>query len=153
LAIALNCFERYCRKHALSHPAIDSFLDDLWEFPLVDSQRWDEWESRHPSLVNAAFGDPWPEGFEEFLATRRIRQSGFRELISSIVEIVFSSFYGAANTSIASEFFSMVIRTMKSEGIDLPPLDAFACSRFADRGGWGMEIGVSQRSRWRAVTP
>ena len=153
LAVALHCFSQYCEKHNLRHPLIDSFLDDLWEFPVVGSERWDDWENNHPELVGTGLGDPWPTGFEAFLNAQAIDLEQFRHLISSVVEIVFSSFYGASDNNFSLKCLSEVLKMVNVCGINPPPAEVFRGSRFADRAGWGNQMTVTERDAWRAVGP
>src|SRR6266581_2645942 len=97
LAMALHCLRDYCSALALHHIEIELFLEDLWEFPLIESDRWDQWEQGHPPLVHTALGDDWPVGFEDFLGSRKLKQQEFRYLIENVTEIVFGSFYGATD--------------------------------------------------------
>ena len=135
----------------MRRPEIDAFLDDLWEFPIIDHHRWDEWEKRHPALVNTALGDPWPAGFEEFLNARGMSAKEFRSLIGDVVEIVFSSFYGAADDVSSLKFLSRVLNTAEVAGVHLPSLEVFGGSRFVDRGGWGKQLTLAERNAWRDV--
>jgi hypothetical protein len=151
LAIALHCFSHYCEKNDLAHPAISSFLDDLWEFPVIDSERWNEWESNHPELVLAALGDKWPQAFGTFLVAHGVGAVEFRTLLQNLVEIVFSSFYGAADDYQSYECLRKVVVITTEDGADLPPLAPFQISLFADRGEWGRQLTVAERDSWRQL--
>lgn len=151
LAIALHCLERYCEKFELHHVEIDAFLDDLWEFPLVDERRWNEWEQGHPQLVGAALGDAWPAGFKEFLNAHHIDPESFRELLSNVAEIVFGSFYGAAEDVPSMEYLLAVLKVAEQSGIRPPPSRCFADSRFAHCHGWGKKLTAPERDAWRVL--
>jgi hypothetical protein len=149
--VALHCFSRYCEKSGLHHREIDAFVEDLWEFPIVDHHRWDEWENHHPPLVNTALGDPWPSGFDEFLISREMNPIEFRRLLGDVADIVFSSFYGAADDLFSLACLSRVLQVTTDVGVVPPLLAVFEGSRFTDRGGWGKRTTIVERDTWRAV--
>lgn len=149
LAVGLHCFSRYCDKCELVHPAIAALLNDLWEFPVVDELRWDEWEDNHPDLIGVALGDDWPPSFESFLADRSVDPLRFRELLENLVEIVFGSFYAAAEDEASFQHLGKVMEIVGASGIPAPPFVYFAESRFTDRGGWGKQMTTVERDAWR----
>ena len=152
LAIALHCFRDYCRKLGLQHVEIERLLDDLWEFP-VDNvrERWDEWEHGHPVLLYVGLGDAWPEGFEEFLRSNNVDPDDFRPLITGVVEVVFSSFYAAADDKESMEHLRNVLTIVTAVGVEPRPLERFASSRFADGHGWGKPLTITERDEWRGT--
>jgi hypothetical protein len=149
LAVGLHCFSRYCKRHELVLSLIDKFLDDLWEFPLAYGQRWAEWEEHHSELVYSGLGDPLPVGLEPVLKARGIDPGEFHRFVSDVMEIVFSSFYGAADSDFSYKCLAAVIEVTRREGIELPPLGRFSGSKFADRAGWGEPIAQEERDAWR----
>jgi hypothetical protein len=151
LAVALHCFAMFCKSHRLKHSEIDQFLDDLWEFPLIRSDRWSQWERNHPELVHTALGGDWPPGFTSILDEHAIRPDEFRKLIGSVVEIVFSAFYGAVDDSLTMTFLSQVTNVVRSLGVKLPSASSFSESLFSERSGWGSPITCEVRDKWRAL--
>ena len=149
LAVALRCFASYCDLKDLHHPSIGALLNDLWEVPVIDSQRWDDWENNHPPRVQTALGDDWPEHFEEFLVQHGTNPEQLRSLISAVVEIVFSSFYGAADDELAHRYVSKVLQIVGPLNVNPPPPSLFVESQFRDRGGWGRPISLAERDSWR----
>jgi hypothetical protein len=149
LAVALHCFARICESQALRHRAIDDFLNDLWEFPIIDNDRWENWEKNHPELVATALGAEFSDEFAEFLKNRGQRPEEFRSLISSVVEIVFSSFYGAADNALSMRFLRDVQHKAHELGIVVPPPAIFSQSLLADKSGWGRLITADTRDAWR----
>lgn len=138
-------------KKNLHHAEIDAFLDDLWEFPLIEEQQWNTWEKNHPSLVHNGLGDPLPSGFQVFLTSQGVDQEEFQRLIANVVEVVFSSFYGAADDASSWDYLKAVLKIADQTGISPPPLGVFLTSRFADRFGWGRKITPAERKEWRAL--
>jgi hypothetical protein len=154
LAVALHCFSRYCETKGLRHLSINAFIDDLWEFPIVEHDRWEDWKNNHPPhppLVSTALGDPWPAGFEGFLRAQAVSATEFRRLTSSLAEIVFSSFYGAADDDFSLKCLMDVLTMASDCGINPPPAGAFSASQFIDRGGWGKPMTATDRDAGRSI--
>jgi hypothetical protein len=123
--------------HALDHPVIDAFLDYLWE-------------ENHPLLVHVALGDEYPGWFAEFLEENGIPADEFRQLLASVAEIVFGSFYAAADDRGSLKDLNNVLNIVQEYGISPPPLKRFADSRFCDGHGWGLPLTRIVRDEWRA---
>jgi hypothetical protein len=150
LAVGLHCFHGYCRIRGLDHPVITEFLDDLWRFPVIsDLKEFGQWERSHPPLVYVGLGDEFPVDFEVFLAESHVSPIEFRELLGCVVQIVFSSFYGASDNANASRFLNRVLEITKGYGVSPPPIERFSASRFADRHGWGNRLSPAERDSWR----
>jgi hypothetical protein len=150
LAIALHCFERYCQAHRLTSPAISEFLDYLWQLPTIrGSKAFVDWEQHSPTLVDVGLGAYFSEDFIVQLHAAGIAPSEFQALLENSVEIVFGSFYGAADNSGSLTHLRRVLSLTQQAGIIPPPLSYFAHSRFADRQGWGNGLSVAERDMWR----
>jgi len=151
LGLALCCFERYCRVVGLHSPSIQSFLDYMWEWPLrMTPAELTEWESRRTDLVETGLGDPVPDDVRAVLQKRGIDESEFQSLVESTVEIIFGSFYGAAEDERSLAYLTQVVSICARRGIRPPPLSVFAASRFEDRDGWGHDLSIQEGDRWRA---
>ncbi|MFT3883221.1 MAG: hypothetical protein QM703_26660 [Gemmatales bacterium] len=159
-AVALLCLKRYCEKFGLHHQAIEAYFDDLWEYPLVDQNRWSEWHNHHPELVETATQFDmgyeleeinWPDGFVEFLQKYGQKPEQFLLLIGSITEIVFGSFYSAVDEKGSWEQLCQTLKITETAGIVTPPPSAFIASLFVDNDGWGNRITKDQRDAWRAL--
>jgi hypothetical protein len=83
------------------------------------------------------------------LAQRSIDPDNFRLLVENLVEVVFCSFYAAANDYSSSSHLIQVFRITGAEGIEPPSLDLFRKSRFVDGHGWGNQLTVTERDEWR----
>lgn len=159
-AVALLCLDRYCDKFGLHHPAITAYLDDLWEYPLVDQSRWSQWYNNHPALVETATQFDmgyeleeinWPNGFVEFLRSHGKEPDRFLLLIGSITEIVFGSFYSAVVEQDSWERLCQALKITEAAGIVTPPASAFQASLVGDDHGWGKRITKEQRDSWRGL--
>ncbi len=137
----------------LVHSHIDALLDDLWDLPLtLGSDAFDEWEAYHPMLVDTGLGDDFPDGFEEFLRTHGVSTEEFRDVLESLVEIAFGSFYCDAEDANSLRYLDNLIRMVRRRGVSPPPIDTFSASRFSDRHGWGDRLSIEERDAWRSLT-
>ena len=134
----------------MAHPDIDAFLHDLWEFPVaISTELFIAWESDHPHLVNAGLGDEFSDDFQSALNKRQISGRDFRHIIESLVEIVFSSFYGASQDQQSLDDLYKVINATAPFGVSPPPPDLFSKSLFVDNHGWGKPLSSAERDEWR----
>lgn len=150
LAIALHCFERYCRKHNLESPEITELSSYLWDFPVIENpDEFNKWELNQPELVDIGLGDKFPKEFAGKLKSKGISQNEFRKLLESVVEIIFWSFYGATDNDNSLKRLKTVISIVNSHGIEAPPALLFVNSRFVDKHGWGNVLSLTERDKWR----
>lgn len=151
LAIGLHCFTDYCQARGLKHTEIDAFLDDLWGFPLAitSPEAFTEWEDEHPHLVEVGLGDEFSDEFQAALRHQNISPQELRHIIESLIEIVFSSFYGASQNQQSLDSLCSVIAATSGFGVTPAPPHLFAASVFADNHGWGKPLTESMRDQWR----
>lgn len=150
LAVALHCFENYCRVHGLRSSAIDAFLDYMWEHPCIASpNEFTAWERARIPLVSVGLGDPFPPDVEQVLQQAGVSPKEFRELLENTVEIVFGSFYGAADDQGSIRHLEAVLSIATASAIVPPSAAMFAQSLFADRHGWGQQLSRPLRDAWR----
>lgn len=147
-AISLLIFEKFCTDNKLCIDDVTDLLNYLWQWPLIkDSGQFDVWESERPTLVNSGLGDEFPEQLTELLSSNGIKEYQFRVLVSGVTEILWSSFWGAADNEGSLKYLKSVISVSGLE--ELPALTPFKFSVFTDSEGWGCEIMVSDRDFWR----
>ena len=151
LAVGLRCFADYCVVRELTHPEVDALLDDLWELPpaIASPEGFTSWENGHPHLINVGLGDPFSDEFQYALHNVQITPREFRHIIESLMEIVFSSFYGASEDQQSIEFLRNVIAAVTDFDVIPPRPDLFNASLFADNNGWGKPLSSTERDRWR----
>jgi hypothetical protein len=150
LAVALRCVEDYCALKALTAPVLTKFFDHMWALPLTES--FPDWDSGEDELVASGLGDPLPPEISPLLLAAQIPEELFQDLISSTVEIIYSSAYGASDDPGSLKYLHKVLRITSAEGVTPPPARLFLDSLFADRHGWGHRISLQQRDRWRLAT-
>ncbi len=150
LAVALICFERYCRAHQLITHEIKVFLDYLWDFPIVNGPlSFRAWERQQPDLVTVGLGGDIPDTYLVWLHDAGISSDTFRRLVEHTVEIIYGSFYAAADDEEAHMHLQHVLAiTEQNENIS-GLLSQFSQSRFIDRQGWGIPLSEAERDGWR----
>ena len=79
----------------------------------------------------------------------QITPQDFRHIIESLIEIVFSSFYGASQDHQSIDFLRKVITDTAHFDVTPPPSDLFAASLFVDNNGWGKPLSITERDQWR----
>lgn len=151
LAVGLHCFSSYCDGHRLEHESVDALLDYLWAFPVAigDPESFVCWERDHAYLVNVGLGDEMSKDVEQALHDCEIAPAEFRRLLGSLVEIVFSSFYGATQNEESLQFLCEVMSVTSKHGVSAPPPEIFSESLIADCQGWGLPLTEAVRDRWR----
>ncbi len=150
LAVALIVFQRYCSANGLQSPAITAFCDYLWKWPLVYAAGADQftpWERARTELVEVGLGNPLGAELQALLAARNIDEGAFREVVQGVVEILWGSFWGAADGPFSLRMLRNVIE--RSGVVEMPVLAPFRNSRFQDGGGWGERMLPADLALWR----
>ncbi len=148
VAAALLIFEGYCRSETIGSSELEEFLDYMWEWPRVE---FEEWEARKPQLVNAGLGEPLPPSLVSRLEQRGIGAHGFAKAIGGLVEILWGSFWGAAEDNGSLKALECVVAHAHSG--PLPPLTPFRFSRFVDGNGWGIGLTEEDHQYWQSLRP
>jgi hypothetical protein len=122
----------------------------MWEWPLnIGQGDFEAWEAQQPELVEMGLGYEMPADVSAVLQTQRVDQVEFRSLVEAIVEIIYYSFYAAADNEVSLNYLSQVFLICRQRGVQPPPLEVFAQSRFNDGHGWGAPLSMEQRDCWR----
>lgn len=148
MAIALLVFELFCAERQLDGSLITEFSEYMWEWPLIrEPSEFDPWERARPELVNYGLGDLASSGLVSMLESAQTDESDFREMVGGVVEILWGSFWGAANDELSMRCLETVLK--RSKVLCLPPLTPFKFSRFSDRHGWGEHVLYEDCQFWR----
>ena len=148
MAIALLVFERFCRENKFDSPHVVELSDYLWQWPMIQGpDQFSPWERSRPQLVNFGLGDEADDALKAQLCLANLDESRFREIVSALIEILWGSFWGAAEDDLSLRALEAVILLTKVSV--LPPLAPFKFSRFADRDGWGATVCKGDRDYWR----
>lgn len=128
------------------------FLDYLWDFPIVDGPlSFRAWERQQPDLVTVGLGGDIPSTYLVWLHDAGISSDTFQRLVEHTVEIIYSSFYAAADNEEAHLHLQHILMiTEQSEHIS-ELLTYFSQSRFIDGQGWGIPLSEIKRDEWRTL--
>ena len=144
-AIALLVCEKYFESHNIRNKDTVEFLNFMWELPIVVD--FEQWETNRPVLVNFGLGDEISESMAEALELSSADQSNFRAVVSGTVEILWSSFWGAAEDEVSNQALNSVIQSSRLKYY--PVLTPFKFSTFVEGDGWGKPISTQDRDFWR----
>jgi hypothetical protein len=148
MAIALLVFERFCEENQIGLDQVGELSEYLWQWPLIDGpDQFEPWESSRPELVNYGLGDGPSKDVLSVLDAVQIEESRFRNIVGGLVEILWGSFWGAAENELSFEALSTVLSSSKLEVF--PTLTPFKFSRYSDLDGWGVKITKEDRDFWR----
>ncbi|MCS0109394.1 hypothetical protein NDJ40_08000, partial [Vibrio alginolyticus] len=147
-AIGLLVFERFCVLHGLELHDNQEFLEHLWDWFLIDGpDEFEPWESKRPTLVNCGLGDEFPEDLQLSLAQNGIGESQFRTIVGGVTDILWGSFWGAAENEQSMAALESVI---SASGIEqLPVLTPFKFSLLSQNEGWGDKVTPQDLEFWR----
>jgi len=152
LSIALLIFERFCSENKINHNEISVFVDYLWEWPIIkDSSDFIPWESSKPELIHFGLGEAISKELKQALDQSKIQEKKFRELVSGVVEILWSSFWGASEQELSLKSLRTVL--LETGFDNFPPIEPFSISKFNQNSGWGMNLSKKDYSIWRNIKP
>jgi hypothetical protein len=143
----------YCERRGLDHPDIAAYLDYLWRFIGMpgSAEAFGQWTADEPPLVEAGLGGEYPPGFEAFLAARGVSEQEFRRALCYATEVVFSSFYRAADDPGSRRFVDELAGLVAPLGVGFPDTRQFARSRWSDDWGWGAIPSTEELTEWRGT--
>ncbi len=145
--IAVICFERYCKFHRLSHPAIDQFIEHEWQITSIHSPNdFNDWEQAFQDMPIIRQGDPSPESLVAVIAPAL--QKEFENLILHVFETSATTWYGHDPKGTV-EHLVEVLKAIDSYGIALPNLEIFRQPLAHLHDGWGMPLTETEAKQWR----
>ena len=148
MAVALIVFERYCKQNKINSPLTREFSEYLWKWPLIDGpDQFEPWEKSRTELVNIGLGASINSEIKSQLIQAGIDEDTFIDIVSGVVEILWSSFWGATENELSHQTLCNVIRDSKIE--ELPPLTPFKFSRYSEGNGWGVKISLEDCEYWK----
>ena len=150
LVIGVKCFERYCQQHTLSCESVQTLIDYLWLWPVIEGPNdFLPWESQPIALKDSAFGDALPADVVAVLKLSEVSEATFESLIEALLDIIWSSFWGAPEDPLSLENLETVFQLTNTH--ELPDLAPFDISLNADKEGNGHTLTAQQRDEWRQL--
>ena len=145
--LAVICFERYCRFHGLSHPAIDQFIEHEWRIVSIHSpSEFNVWEQAFQEMPITGQGDPYPESLVAAIPLTLRKE--FDNLILHVFETSATTWYGHDPEGTVKHLVE-VLRIIDSYGIALPNLEMFRQPLAHIRDGWGAPLSETEAKRWK----
>lgn len=95
-------------------------------------KKLEEWEKKASKLVWFGLGDELPGELVEPLQIAGITEREFRTIVENTVEILWSSFYGAADDKGSMERLLRLMAIASDRGFQAPPFQVFDKSFFRD---------------------
>ena len=76
----------------------------------------------------------------------------FRQLLANVVEIIYGSFYAAADNQGSLRHLEAVLQYAAQHGVQPPAASLFINSLFVDEHGWGKKLSEEERDAWRRAS-
>jgi len=148
MGIAALVFERFCEEKNIHATCVSELLDHLWEWPLIDGpDQFEPWEAARPMLVDYGLSGNASEPLKSLLMEASVSEAMFSSIVGSLIEILWGSFWGAAEDEVSYQCFRRVLMTCDVS--KLPPLTPFRFSLFSEGSGWGPKLTKEDRDFWR----
>ena len=148
MGIAALVFEKFCQEKNIHATWVSESLDYLWEWPLIDGpDQFESWEAARPMLVDYGLSGNASEPLKDSLMEANVSEAMFSRIVCSLIEILWGSFWGAAEDEASYQCFRTVLTTCNVS--ELPPLTPFRFSLFSEGSGWGLRLTKKDRDFWR----
>jgi hypothetical protein len=143
--------ELYCRRLGLDHPALTEFCEHLWRLPLGfrSPDAFQVWYDATPGICLGPDDEPDRAALLAFAYDRGVPPAELSALLDSVAEVVYDSFYGAADDAASLRCLERALTIAAARGVTPPPASLVATSRLADRHGWGELPDGETIARWR----
>ena len=158
LVAALVAVQRWQSRTGVTDPAVDRFVDVLWEFPTVGGPSFGPWHRTWSDDPLRGEIDGLEQG-GPVDAVARIQQAAAAAgtspapLLPGLLhasEIIGDNLFKAVDDARTLEHLHAGEVLLAREGVDLVPATEFADQPFADFHGWGNPVDAATVRRWRA---
>lgn len=146
--IAVTCLQRFCRRHAIGHPALSAFADHVWQVAHVERGNFLAWEQGFASLAINGMGDPWPDDVRMAMPGQLL--APLMALVQHVLETSACTWYGD-DLPASRRQLEAVLRLCAGHDVALPPLEPYVQHDAHLHGGWGPALSDAQVSAWRAL--
>lgn len=146
--VAAICFERFCKKYRILHPAIDLFIDHIWKVTQVNPENFVDWEQGFQTMPITGQGEPYPTDLVE--AVPKILWNDFDELTQFVFETSATTWYGSDLEGTKTFLLKAIAIAIRHE-IELPDLSFYVNSPIVHHGNWGQPLTNEQVEEWRST--
>ena len=146
--MALTCLQRFCRRHAVQHPALSAFAGHVWELPQVGPGDFAAWERGFAALAVTGLGDPWPEDVRAAVPGHLL--GALEALVGHVLETSACTWHGddlAASRRQLEAVFDICVR----HAVAVPQREHYVQHDAALRGGWGPALTDEEVRAWQAL--
>jgi hypothetical protein len=113
---AVICYERFCRKYNVTHPAVSRFVEHYWKIGGLSCESWIEWERGFGSL---------PIGEEVLVSIPKELHNIFCRLTTDVVEVSSATWY-CNNMPGTEAALRVVLEIAEEYELELPDLELIA---------------------------
>ena len=146
--LAVTCLQRFCRRHAVEHPALSAFAAHVWELPQVGPGDFAAWERGFAALAVTGLGDPWPEDVR--MAVPGHLLGALEALVQHVLETSACTWYGDDRPESRRQL-EAVLDICARHDVAVPQLGHYAQPHAALRGGWGPMLTDEEVRAWKAL--
>lgn len=144
--VAIVCFERYCRKHLISHPDISAFVEHVWKVAQI-KDNFCEWSDKFVELAITGQGDPYPDDLRKAIPPELI--SEFNLFTQYVYEIGAVCWYGSESDK-SNKMLLKIFEILDKHSISFPDLCLYRDDSEKSNDGWTPAISDDKLNMWRA---
>ena len=145
--IAATCLQRFCRRHAIHHPALCLFMDQRCKVAQLGRDDFAAWEQGIASLPITRMGDPWPEDVCQ--ANPRQLLAPLMALLQHVLETSACTWYDD-DLPASRRQLDAVLRLCGQQDVAVPAFDGYRQHDAPLRDSWGPPLKADELSAWQA---
>ena len=151
-AIGLRIFERYVRLRGLEDESIWTYLNEMWQFPMItDLQDKLTWEKEHCDLTDYGLGDELPEELEEELYSLAINEDYFELWVTNVTELAWGSMLEGPDNDESLELLKKLLQLAAKSEVGAPNPETFSHSLLEHNNGWGNKVTTLELEKWQTA--
>jgi hypothetical protein len=145
--IALTCLARFCRRHQITHPALQAFIEHAWKIAQLGPQDFASWERGFAALAVTGLGDAWPDEVKSSIPHAML--GTLTTLVEHVLETSASTWHGE-NLIASRQQLEAVLRICGEHGVPTPALQRYRQGAARLRAGWGPPLSAGELLAWRS---
>lgn len=146
--LAVTCLQRFCQRHAISHPTLSAFTEHVWQIAQVETGNFVSWEQGCAALAVNGMGDPWPEDVCAAIPGELL--APLIRLTEHVLETGAATWYGD-DLPASRRQLEAVLRLCAEHDVGVPAFVHYVQADARLRGGWGPVLSDAQVHAWRAL--